>query len=71
LLFEDFRKCDTSGDWMIQEDEAFKCFRGQEWLKRMPNQALTGLNGGNDDQAIKDLMKWTDRDLNGSINLNE
>lgn len=56
---------------MIQEDEAFKCFRGQEWLKRMPNQALTGLNAGNDDQAIKDLMKWTDRDLNGSINLNE
>lgn len=23
------------------------------------------------EQAIRDLMKWTDRDLNGAINLNE
>jgi len=37
----------------------------------MPNQAITGKHDGDDTQAINDLMKWTDRDMNGAINLNE
>jgi len=40
-------------------------------MKKMSNEAVTGKFERNDKESMSNIMKWTDRDMNGAINLNE
>jgi len=40
-------------------------------MKKMSNEAVTGKFEGDAKESMKHIMKWTDRDMNGAINLNE
>lgn len=71
MLYRDFRTCDNSGDHMIQLKEAMGCFGRQDWMRKMTNEALTGKFDASNNDALKEIMKWTDRDGNGAINLAE
>jgi hypothetical protein len=37
----------------------------------MTSESLTGKHLADDTRSLKDLMKWSDRDQNGAVNLNE
>lgn len=72
VLLNDFVKCDTNKDWMLQKEEATKCIAEQRWYQLIVNDGYCSNNCPREKvDPVEDLLEFSDRNADDKLTIEE